>query len=185
MYGSLGSGTVGLYDAVWCEWYLAYALDRIEELGFAGDPLRSHFMQFPIGMINNSGLPQLISIYEMPAASPTAWYHSWSDVIAGLTKAFVTGVGWNPALGSDLSQYFVDNLYDDGRPIWLMGGLAGAAARNDPGAVKAWSWFLTNVYHAIAAGALQGDPKWAIVPRTDTNTLPAQPTATPPTANVS
>jgi hypothetical protein len=184
MYGQLGSSAVGLYDAVWCEWYLTYALDRIEDLGFAVGALRSRLLQFPIGMIDNSGLPQLLSIYEMPAASPTAWFSNWAGVIGGLTRAFATGTGWSPALGADLSQYFIDNLSDDGRPIWLMAGLAGAASRNDPGAAQAWNWFLTNVYHAIPAADLQADPKWTIVPRTDSNSLPAQPTATPSAANV-
>ncbi len=39
-----------------------------------------------------------------------------------------------------------------------------------------------NVYQEVTPGAIHGDPKWAIVPRTDTNTLPAQPTATPSSA---
>jgi len=34
----------------------------------------------------------------------------------------------------------------------------------------------------IPQDALQGDPKWAIVPRTDTNALPPQPTAIPSAA---
>jgi hypothetical protein len=36
-----------------------------------------------------------------------------------------------------------------------------------------------NVENALGP-ALLAAPKWAIVPRTDTNTLPAQPTQTPP-----
>ena len=83
-------------------------------------------------------------------------------------------------------QYFVRQLtqtgQDDGYPIWAMPGLAMAVDHNDPGAAQAWGWFAPNVYQGVTPGAIPGDPKWAIVPRTDTNTLPAQPTATPSSA---
>jgi len=171
MYGSLGSSTVGQWDAIWAEWYLAYALDRIAELGFTAEPLRAMLLQFPIGLINTSGLPQLIGMYEMPTASPSAYFTTAREIAASLTPSFAK---------SGLAAYFASNLTADGRPIWLMAGLAGAAWRGDPGAARAWSWFLTNVYHVIRPADLQADPKWAIVPRTDTNILPAQPTATPP-----
>ena len=184
MSGSYGSDDVGAFDAIWTEWYLTYTLARIDELGFAAEALRASHIQFAIGMINSSW-PQLITVYHLPVASPGAWYTNWSQVAGGFTTAFMTGNGWNPALGADLSQYFIDNLSDDGRPIWLMAGLAGAAYRGDPGAASAWDWFLTNIYHAIPGSDLEADPKWTIVPRTDSNTLPAEPTATPPTANVS
>jgi Protein of unknown function (DUF3383) len=180
MRGSKGSAAVGLFDAVWTDWYLSYSLSRIEELGFAADPLRSRQIHYMIGMINDSGHPTLITTYELPIASPTAWYTDWAGVVSGLTPAFLTGVGWDRAHGADLPQYFTANLGDDGRPIWGMAGLADAVAHGDPGAAQAWRWFLENVYRAIPAGKLEGDPKWAIVPRTDANALPSQPTATPP-----
>ncbi|MGH8378313.1 MAG: hypothetical protein ACRER7_05100, partial [Gammaproteobacteria bacterium] len=88
-----------------------------------------------------------------------------------------------PATGNggsgDLAQYFANNLTDDGRPIWLMGGLAEMVDAGDPGAAAAWSWFVPNVYQAIPAPDLAGDPKWVIVPRSDTNTLPPIPTKVP------
>jgi Protein of unknown function (DUF3383) len=178
--GSKGSAAVGLFDAVWTDWYLSYSLGRIEELGFAVDPLRSRQMQYMIGMINDSGHPTLITTYELPIASPTAWFTDWAGVVSGLTPAFLKGVGWDRANGADLPQYFMANLSDDGRPIWGMAGLAGAVAHGDPGAAQAWRWFLANVYRAIPTSELEGDPKWAIIPRTDANTLPSQPSATPP-----
>jgi hypothetical protein len=42
------------------------------------------------------------------------------------------------------------------------------------GASNAWAWFFANGYTIAKA-----DAKWAVVPRTDNNTLPAQPTTMP------
>ena len=179
MSGSYGSDVVGAFDAIWTEWYLTYALARIEELGFAADPLRARHIQFAIGMINSSW-PQLITVYHLPVASPRAWYTNWSQVAGGFTTAFLTGNGWLPSQGRDLHGYFAANLSDDGRQIWLMPGLAGAVSRGDPGAAPAWRWFLANVYRAIPSTQLKRNPKWAIVPRTDGNTLPIQSTGIPP-----
>ena len=40
-----------------------------------------------------------------------------------------------------------------------------------------WEWMLANVYDVIPDWASStGGPKWAILPRTDTNVLPAKPT---------
>ncbi|HUC71290.1 MAG TPA: hypothetical protein VMS01_08880, partial [Stellaceae bacterium] len=57
-----------------------------------------------------------------------------------------------------------------------------AVDHGDAGAATAWGWYRPNVYQMIPQDALQGDPKWAIVPRTDTNALPPQPTAIPSAA---
>ena len=53
----------------------------------------------------------------------------------------MTGAGWNPLSNGgsgDLAQYFAANLTDDGRPMWLMGGLAMMVDAGDPGAAAAW-----------------------------------------------
>jgi hypothetical protein len=116
-------------------------------------------------------------------APPGGFLASWAAVVAALPAPFLTGVGWNPANNGgegDLPQYFARNLTDDGRPIWAMGGLAAMVDRGDAGAMQAWGWFVPNVYRAIPAADLEADPKWCILPRTDANPLPAQPTATPP-----
>jgi hypothetical protein len=60
-----------------------------------------------------------------------------------------------------------------------MPGLAMAVDHGDAGATQAWRWYRPNVYQMIPQDALQGDPKWAIVPRTDMNALPPQATTTP------
>ncbi len=184
------AGAVGTYTAPWTHWYLHYALGRAEELGFAVDPIRKMTDQFVVGMIDNSGHPQLLAQYELPVEQQGGGFlPSWAAVVAAMTPAYVTGNGW-PAAGNsgdgDLVQYFVRQLtqtgQDDGYPIWAMPGLAMAVDHNDPGAAQAWGWFAPNVYQGVTPGAIPGDPKWAIVPRTDTNTLPAQPTATPSSA---
>ncbi len=64
-------GAVGTYTAPWTHWYLHYALGRAEELGFAVDPIRKKTDQFVIGMINNSGHPQLLAHYELPVGDCT------------------------------------------------------------------------------------------------------------------
>ena len=200
--GNISGGTmmpgVGSFTTPWNHEYLAYALGRVAELGFASGPLRlATVSKFFTGMINSSGYPQLIGAYEIPSetnctntsggctAPPGGFYSTWPAFVAAIPQAFLTGNGWNPA-GNDgdgyLAQYFAGGLNDDGRPIYLLGGLAMMVDHGDPGAAQAWSWFLPNVYHAIPAGYLQWDPKWVIVPRTDTNTLPLQPTATPAAA---
>ncbi len=47
-----------------------------------------------------------------------------------------------------------------------------------PGATQAEAWIKAHVYQPlVASGSLAADPSWAIVPRTDHNTLPAQPIA--------
>jgi hypothetical protein len=193
--GTFAAG-VGSFTSPWMEWYTQYGFGRAEELGFAADPLRAHIGAYLSGMINQSGYPKLIGMYQMPTemncvngssctAPPGGFYATWPALVAAIARPFLTGTGWNPAgngRAGDLPRYFAANLNDDGRPIYAMGGLAMMVDHGDPGAAQAWRWFMPNVYRAIPAGSLQFDPKWAIVPRTDANTLPPQPTATPSAA---
>ena len=196
-------GAVGAYTAPWTHWYLEYALGRVAELGFATDAIRAHTARFVIDMINLSGYPQLLAHYELPTeanctnsasppgctAPPGGFYPTWAATVAALTPAYVTGANW-PATGNsgvgDLAQFFAREVTqtgrDDGYPFWAMAGLAMAVDHGDAGATQAWRWYRPNVYQMIPQDALQGDPKWAIVPRTDTNTLPAQPTTIPSAA---
>ena len=194
-----GTPAAGNFTSPWMAWYTQYALGRAAELGFAAGPLRAHSGAYPVGMITASGVPQLIGIYQIPVEAnaeapgattmtvpPGGWLATWAAVIGALNPPFVTGAGWdsrgNDGQG-DLSQYFAAKLTDDGRPIWLMGGIAMMVDAGDPGAAAAWAWFLPNVYRAIPPADLAADPKWAIVPRTDTNALPPIPTVTPSLAS--
>ncbi|HEY3910881.1 MAG TPA: hypothetical protein VGM07_13450, partial [Stellaceae bacterium] len=190
--GGTFAANVGSYTSPWMQWYVQYALGRVEELGFASDALRAKAGAFLSGVIDNSGYPKLIGMYEFPVETnyvsnpPGGYPATWAAQVAEIPMPFLTGNGWNPAGNGgagDLDQYFAANLFDDGRPIWAMGGLAMMVDHGDAGAAQAWRWFIPNVYQLIGAGgSLQWDPKWAIVPRADTNTLPAQPTATPSAA---
>jgi hypothetical protein len=85
-------GAVGTYSAPWNQWYLHYALGRVAELGFAAEPLSLWSGQYPIGMINNSGLPSLVMQYEMPVEQTGGgFFPTWSAAIGALTPGWVNG----------------------------------------------------------------------------------------------
>jgi hypothetical protein len=176
-------GVVGTYSAPWNQWYLHYALGRIAELGFAAGPLALWSGQYPIGMINSSGLPILVSQYEMPVEKAGGGFlANWPAVIGTMTATwlantppFASQCGY-PAGG--LPEYFAVDDDADGRQVWLTPGLAMLVDQGAPGAATAWGWWQTNVY--APTPNFTSDPKWAIVPRTDTNFLPPQPTVMPP-----
>ena len=94
------------------------------------------------------------------------------DVWLGQRTMCVMQPGWRLA-----RCYFRGNLAADGRQTWLTPGLAMLVDQNAPGAAAAWNWWKANVYSKVPD--FGKDPKWAIVPRTDNNTLPPQPTTMP------
>ena len=188
-----GQPIVGSFVACWMAWYLQYALGRVAELGFAAGPLRAQTGLYPVGMILDSGYPHLIGSYEVPveynytplgatsgeSIPPGGWMDTWAKVTGSLTPAFLTSVGWQSTWNSgagDLDTYYAAQLQADGRVIWLAGGLAMMVDAGDPRAATAWAWYKPTVYDAIS---LDSNPKWAIVPRTDSNVLPAIPTVVP------
>ncbi|HEY1301807.1 MAG TPA: hypothetical protein VGF07_15005, partial [Stellaceae bacterium] len=63
---------------------------------------------------------------------------------------------------------------------WLQAPVSYVAT--EPGGTATWTWYDQNVRQPIARSQQpQGkEPKWAILPRTDTNPLPSMPTAVPP-----
>ena len=90
--GQYVPGAVGTYSAPWNQWYLHYALGRVAELGFAAEPLSLWSGQYPIGMINNSGLPILVTQYEMPVEQKGGgFFPTWPAVIKALTPGWVNG----------------------------------------------------------------------------------------------
>jgi hypothetical protein len=100
------------------------------------------------------------------------FFGTWPAVEAAFSPGFLTGTGaWagNPAA---LPAYFAGNLASDGRQVWLTPGLAMLVDQGAPNNASAWSWWTKNVYSTVPDFA--NDPKWAIVPRTDDNVLPAQ-----------
>jgi len=174
---------VGSITDPWMHWYSLYCLGRAAELGFASQSFQKYTGQWLTDLIDNSGLPTGISFYEVPSEVKgggfPATYAAW---LALFNPAYLTGTGWNPALGMDFPQYFASNLYSQGRPAYAMAALAPLVDEGAAGASTAWSWMAANVQAPIAAASSAGlpwsqDPSWNIVPRTDANALPAQPTA--------
>jgi hypothetical protein len=56
---------------------------------------------------------------------------------------------------------------------------------NVPGAAATWNWLKTNVYDKVRVTDIAADPKFHLVPRTDSNTLPPISTYIPPSPVVS
>jgi hypothetical protein len=180
---------------------MQYALGRVEELGFAVDPIRVKTGAYFSGMINSSGYPTLIASYHLPVMAnctntaspyspsapgctfPPGGFLTWPQMTGTALEPFwLTGSNYTGSV-APLPTEFANQLQaNDSYDIYPMAGLAMMVDHNDPGAAQAWSWYLPNVYNAIPAGYKQSGPQWFIVPRTDTNTLPAQPTATPSSA---
>ena len=113
------------------------------------------------------------------AASPGplisgGFFPTWPALEAAFAPNFLTGPD-SPSFpnGQALPSYFASNLASDGRQVWLTPGLAMLVDQSAPNIAAAWSWWIGNVYSKVPDFA--NDPKWAIVPRTDTNVLPAQP----------
>ncbi|HEV2099775.1 MAG TPA: hypothetical protein VGR45_12730, partial [Stellaceae bacterium] len=160
----------GSFTEPWMQWYLQYALGRAYELGYPIGALAAWTAAFPIGLINSSAMPTLTGFYEFsPLQQGTAgWFTTWAGLISALdlTSTCCGGSGFYPS-------YWNNNLASDGRQVWLTPGLAMLVDEEAPGAVTAWSWWEANVYSKVPDFA--NDPKWAIMPRTDTNVLPAQP----------
>ena len=98
------------------------------------------------------------------------FWPTWSAYYAG---------GADPTYLASLKSGFAAGLAG-GRQLWVTPGLAMAVDDAIPGATTAWSWFDTNGYSLPNVVAwVNGDPRWAIVPRTDANVLPAPAPTTP------
>ena len=111
------------------------------------------------------------------AASPGplisgGFFPTWPALEAAFAPNFLTGPD-SPSFpnGQALPSYFASNLASDGRQVWLTPGLAMLVDQGATNISAAWSWWIGNVYSKVPDFAT--DPKWAIVPRTDTNVLPA------------
>ena len=178
---------VGSFTTPWMQWYNTYSFGRVAELGFAIKALSAYTGTYLLGMINNSGDPKLTALYEAPAESTSGVYFTtWPEMESGLTSAYLSG---NESDGG-LPAFFASELYNEGYQAYATPGLAMLVDAGDTGAAQAWQWWQANVYSvlnssaAVAGSSFSRDPTWAIVPRTDNNMLPPQPTATPP-ANLS
>ncbi len=182
-----GSGQGEWADAAavtspWMQWYTQYAIGRATELGFAAGPLTLSSGQYLTGMINSTGYPMLIAAYVVPSWLSTGQIASWPQFVANLEQPWLTGVNYTG--GQDqgaLPTAFANTLNNQGYQMYASAALALLVDEGAPGAAQAEAWVNANVYQALVAnGQLASDPSWAIVPRTDQNALPPQPTATPP-----
>ena len=173
----------------WTEWYFKYGVGRATELGFAAKPWQLWTGQFPIGMINDSGLPSFVEQYiwspeqrDPATGASLGFYPTWAAMFAGFDPAYLDGSCGASCSGGEASLpvRFAGGNAPSGRHVWLTPGLAMLVDAGAPGAPAAWNWWQTNVYSIVLAhGGFGAYPNWAIVPRTDANVLPAQPTAPP------
>jgi hypothetical protein len=173
-YGML-SGANNCYDQAWMIFYMDYGLGRAIELGWTTLlPVHTHYtVPFTIGMFNS--YPYLAEGYEIGVAS-VATNNFWPD----WPTYFANGVDPTTyASFATAGQWQAD--MQGGRSAYAGPGLAMAVDEGLSGATTAWSWYYTNGYTLPTTVSFNnGDPRWAIVPRTDHNVLPAQPTTTPP-----
>ena len=168
---------VSSLTAVWMQWYTQYSLGRAKELGFAAGPLALATGNFLTGMINNSGYPELIASYELPVSTGNTMLKTWPAVIAEMAPAYLTSTDPNSFPSSSgqapLPVMFKGQLYSQGYDIYASAAMATAVDDGVAGAAQAEAWINANIYQPLYP-SLAGDPSWAIVPRTDNNTLPAQ-----------
>jgi hypothetical protein len=169
-WGIWKTGVVGSFTSQWMQYYLLYALGRVSELGFSNKALLSYTGKWFTDMILTSGNPYASAIYELPVEKNGGGYFStWAEIFA----AFIP-----EHLADKLPPYFAKTLSADGRSVWATPGLAYLVDNNDARAVETWNWWKSNVYNKVRG--FEGDPKWAIVPRSDKYQLPAQSTDIPP-----
>ncbi len=175
-------GAVGTITSPWMQYYLIYGLGRAKEVGFAAEPLLAHTAAWLTGLVNNSGYPTLVAQYEMPVEkSGGGFFATWAAMIAALKPAWLTGNGYVSTDGGvSLPAYWAQNLNADGRQGWAIA--AAGFLTGEPGGAQMWSWMQQHVYNAIGDWASNpgAGPKWAVLPRTDANALPAMPTVPPP-----
>ncbi len=179
--GAWTDSTISAVDDVWMHNYTVYSIGRATELGFAAKPLLTATGQFLTGMIN-AGYPDLIASYILPVAKGSTFLTTWAQVAGEMSSDYLTGT--NPsdpeiaALSGQgpLPLTFKGMLTSQGYDAYASAALATLVDAGVPGAVQAEAWMQANVYQPLlTGGSLAADPSWAIVPRTDTNTLPSQP----------
>ncbi len=165
----------------WMQWYTQYAIGRAAELGFAAGPLALQSGRFLTGMINNSGYPELIAAYVLPVGAGTTFLSTWPAIVGEMSAGYLTSTDPNayPTTSGQapLPVFFKGMISSQGYAAYASAALATLVDEAAPGAAQAETWMQANVYQPLAiSGSLAADPSWAIVPRTDNNPLPAQPT---------
>jgi hypothetical protein len=197
------TNNAGAYNDPWQEFYITYALGRADELGFSAQGMLNYVGLYLTGLVNTSGYPDLVGQYTDPSTNnPTSrtignWIANWPAYLSTYETAYLTGNGYTggASQGSVPCQFNGTNCASNinqqqggptgGEPenyqqgydayAWAAAGMLVNAGVS--GAPQAHSWLRINVYQPIAAsGGWAQDPSWDILPRTDHNALPAQPT---------
>ena len=162
--GMLVPGVVGSMTSPWMQWYVLYSLGRAKELGFAAEGVIAHSAPFLTGIVDNSGEPALLAVYWLPIeAEGDGFLTTWPAIIADIDPTYLAKIAATAAPFPD--GYFAYSV------------AAASMLTGEPGGMQAWSWIRANLYPKIPWAT---QPKWNILPRTDTNALPPQPTAMPP-----
>ena len=172
--GIFAPGAAGSFTAPWMQGYALYGLGRAKELGFASGPL----LDWTAVWLNGAAAfdnGRLLALYQMPVEAnfkthpPGGFLSPWSAVEAALAPAYT-------APGGGLDQDFANRTLADSYLGWLQAPTSYVAV--EPGGSPTWSWYDSHVRQPIAVSAQpqNQEPKWALLPRTDTNVLPPQPT---------
>ncbi|HEY1301149.1 MAG TPA: hypothetical protein VGF07_11680, partial [Stellaceae bacterium] len=171
--GIYAPGMVGSFTAPWMQNFVLYGLGRAKELGFAAGPLLDWTAVWLNAQVAFDG--RLLAVYQQPVeanfkTNPSGgFFPSWAAVEAALAPAYT-------APGGGLNQDFAGRTLADSYLGWLQAGASYVGA--EPGGAATWTWYDHNVRQPIAVSAQpqSAEPKWAILPRTDGNALPTQPT---------
>jgi hypothetical protein len=161
--------------STYMQYLVIYALGRAHELGFAARPLHVYSGKWLADMVNVSGHPRLIASYRLPVgsrvtATSPGKYFTWNEVVTqALTSSYVNKVdNFFTTGGVPVESYAANTRI----------AIASMVDNNVPGATQALSWLKPNIYDKIGDNA--ANPQWNILPRTDTNVLPAVSTYVPP-----
>ena len=164
------AGANGSFDDPWMNSYMHYALGRAVELGFPMQQIMAHYLAYSIA-VANSAHPEFLGAYTMGVQNPAGTF--WPDLPSVFAAA-------DPTYFASLAANFAGSICCE-YAEWAGMGLAMAKDQGVPGAAAAWAWYYTNGYSLPGSISNHNvDPRWAIVPRTDSNVLPPQSTATPP-----
>lgn len=145
--------------------FMMFSLGRAKELGFATDKIVSYLAKFYIGLLTDSGSnPYLIQVGRIPTIRriTSTYFDTWT--------LFKTGYD---AVSQALSSF---PLQDPVHGYDFIGLAATSMVANEPGGGPAWTFMKEKV---LSAPILNDNPKWAIIPRSDTFVPPVSDTQAP------
>ncbi len=112
------------YTANYMNWYVAYAVGRAAELGFAAKPLALYSGAYLTGLINGPD-PTLIAAYTLPTMLTTGQITSFPALIASLATPWLTGVNYTGgSTQGPLPQQFRASLYAQGYNAYALAALS-------------------------------------------------------------